>query len=436
MSRRLKVIFSTCLVAITALSLGGCASHKKISTQPKKIQVAKQAKKIKHEDILKYSNDTAKQVGGFGQNTTGGAKATKAHTYVVTNGKQLHNALTKNTNHQPRKIVIDGNIDVSIDKDGNHLNQVSYVHRVKGSQYNFDDYLRAFNPKAKMAARNNRENQKKARKQVAKMQRKQIEINVPSNTTIIGMPKNKIIGAEFNISQPNVIMRNLNIEAPKDQFPKWNMSGHKWQPEYSSIVLHNARNVWLDHNSFTDQPNIDHSQKHLGAIYKQHKDFINAYDGVKGLTVSNNSFSNHHKVAEIGSNKAKIQSQVTFAHNMFMDTASRMPSVTNGQVDILSNVYSGDTIKPYIFQRAWMLNQNSSVFAKDNDFIFHSKNSYNKHLASINASGNKHFTEVNTRVNGVKSHALTKQEMKKVKSQMNFNHQLKAMKHGFGANLK
>lgn len=437
MHHKLLKGISMASVVLSMFLFAGCQSQTKQSAHPRQLNYAQKNDALEQKRIIKLDGNVAKSVGGFGSNTTGGAKATAKHTYIVKNAKQLHTALRKNLGNQPRKIIVSGYINMAEDQYGNKLNQLSYIKRAKHSNYNSADYLHAFNPHANPVARKNRRSLELSRKRVAKIQLHHIRLNIPSNTTIIGTKDSKVAGTEFNVDHNNVILRNLHMEAPRDEFPKWSVSQHKWIPKYNAITIHEAKNIWIDHDSLTDEPVLKSVIKHFNKLYIQYGNLINVDKDSTNMTISNNTFAKHDNIIRIGKhNSRNFKSNVTIAHNNFLDTRSHMPFVSNANVDLLNNEYVNSNKKPYEFYDAWKLGENSHVYASGNIFNIH-KISQQAQKSIMISDPNQYFTNVGTKIDNANANPLDKQKARKyhLKQQNSFNHKINNIQNSFGANL-
>lgn len=205
------------------------------------------------------------------------------------------------------------------------------------------------------------------------------QIHVPSNTTLVGADRSAgFINANLVLKNiDNVIVRNLNMQNPWDEFPVWDPNdgpaGH-WNSEYDGITIDHGTHVWVDHVAFTDAPRTDAQngsengqevQHHDGALdLKKESDFI---------TVSNCVFDQHDKNNLIGHSDKYQQDaghlRVTFHDNLFRDIIQRAPRVRYGHVHLYNNYYAGTkshTVYPHMYSIG--LGVGSSVISEDNAF--------------------------------------------------------------------
>ena len=176
-------------------------------------------------------------------------------------------------------------------------------------------------------------------------------IELPSNTTLIGMGSTAtIVNAAIKISSvSNVIVRNLTIVNPCDIAPIWDPndgSAGNWNSEYDGITVEGSKNVWIDHNKFTDAPKTDDLfPVENGKLKQCHDGALDVKNGSDYVSVSYNVFDQHDKNNLIGSSDSKTTDDghltVTFHHNYFTNVTERAPRVRFGRVHVFSNYYEG-----------------------------------------------------------------------------------------------
>jgi len=177
-------------------------------------------------------------------------------------------------------------------------------------------------------------------------------LRIPSNTTLIGVtPDAGFINGSLavaNVSQ--VVIRNLAIRNPCDVGPRWDpKDGAKgnWNSSFDGILVSGAHHVWIDHNSFTDAPDIDDKQPVENGMLKQcHDGALDINQAADFVSVTYNRFGQHEKNMLIGSSDRATGDQshlrVTLKGNLFEHVAERAPRVRYGQVHVLNNYYVGD----------------------------------------------------------------------------------------------
>ena len=239
-------------------------------------------------------------------------------------------------------------------------------------------------------------------------QRKQAErvmIDVGSNTSIIGVGTDaRIINGGLRLgfvnqndpSDPknyradNIVIRNMTFADAFDMFPGWDPKdsfsititntngcqamfdeatdsgphrcptrrGGRWNTEYDSISVMNAEAVWIDHNTFTDEPRFDTQFPPVfNAPFNEATQKVAHHDGhvdvtllATKVTISHNHFLRHDKgnllggsdVANLVPGYGPGKIDVTFHGNYYQSMIQRMPRVRFGRVHVYNNVFDGD----------------------------------------------------------------------------------------------
>ena len=231
-------------------------------------------------------------------------------------------------------------------------------------------------------------------------------IDVGSNTSIIGVGTDaRIINGGLRIGfmnqfdandrdnyrAENVVVRNITFADAFDMFPGWDPKdsfsititdsstaarpcstkqrlraahrcptrrGGRWNTEYDSISVMNAEAVWIDHNTFTDEPRFDNQFPPVfAAPFNEPTQKTAHHDGhvdvtllATKVTISNNHFLRHDKgnllggsdVAELVPGYGPGVIDVTFHGNYYQNMVQRMPRVRFGRVHVYNNVFDGD----------------------------------------------------------------------------------------------
>lgn len=318
------------------------------------------------------SQDTAALVGGFGGDTTGGSQATANQRIQVTNRQELLAALGKSQNTTPKVIYVSGTIDMNTDATGHKITAAEYA---QGTGYQLATYLKTYDPKV-LGKKEPSGKQEAARLAAQKKQAAQIEVHIPSNTTIIGEKGAVIAGGSFIIEGENVIIRQLTFQAPYDEFPQWDpkdgTSGN-WNSQYDALSIKGAKKVWLDHNTFEDGPHLDQVKAtEFGREYQHHDGLTDITNGADQVTISNNRYQNHDKTILIGSSDKKTSDRgklhVTLVGNLFENTVQRTARVRYGQVQFVNNLYRNPDSTHYSFHYAWGLGKEAQIDAQGNVF--------------------------------------------------------------------
>src|SRR6185503_8564503 len=136
--------------------------------------------------------------------------------------------------------------------------------------------------------------------------------------------------------------------------------GGRWNTEYDSISVMNAEGVWIDHDSFSDEPRFDtlpEFQPLFAAPFNEVTQKTQHHDGhvdvtllATKVTISNNYFQRHDKGNLLGGNDiaglvpgyGPGQIDVTFHGNYYQNMIQRMPRVRFGRVHVYNNVFDMD----------------------------------------------------------------------------------------------
>ncbi|MBV6319748.1 polysaccharide lyase family 1 protein [Duganella violaceipulchra] len=206
-----------------------------------------------------------------------------------------------------------------------------------------------------------------------------LQIRLGSNTTLIGMGGDtKLVNANIVINgKQNVIVRNINIVNPCDIVPVWDPndgSAGNWNSEYDGVTILASKNVWIDHNVFTDAPKTDDQLPiENGKIKECHDGALDVKNGSDYVTVSNNRFELHEKNNLIGSSDSKTSDDghltVTFNNNHFLNVAERAPRVRFGKVHIYNNYFEGSRSHPiYPHQYSIGVAYKAKIISQNNAF--------------------------------------------------------------------
>jgi pectate lyase len=299
-----------------------------------------------------------------GTGTTGGSAADAAHTFVVHNRAELVAALAGDA--APRIVLVDGRFS---------MNDGATCADYADPEYTLDAFLAAYDPAVWGRAAKPTGPLEDARVRSAKRQGDQIKINVPSDTTVIGVNGARIEhGSMILANVHNVIVRNIEFTDAADCFPAWDPTDGatgNWNSLYDLVSLTGATNVWLDHNTFSDGNNHDAGQPlHFGRPYQVHDGASDIIRGSDLVTVSYNDYYDHDKTMLIGSTDTPGvdvgKLRVTVHHNRFANVVQRAPRVRFGQVDIYNNAFIA-TDESYGYSLG--VGVESSIYAENNHFL-------------------------------------------------------------------
>lgn len=205
------------------------------------------------------------------------------------------------------------------------------------------------------------------------------QLRIPANTTLIGTaPDAGFVNTAIVVrGVDNVIVRNLRIENPWDNFPVWDPNdgptGH-WNAEYDGLTIDNSRHVWIDHITFTDAPRSDDQNGLVDGHEVQHHDgALDIKNGSDFITVSWSVFESHDKNNLIGHSDKNTADAghltVTFHHNLFSDVIQRAPRVRYGKVHLYNNYHVGDRKHAvYPFQYSHGVGVEARMISENNVF--------------------------------------------------------------------
>jgi pectate lyase len=264
-------------------------------------------------------------------------------------------------------------------------------------------------------------------------QAERVMIDVGSNTSIIGVGtdariKNGGLRIGFmnqldandrdNYRSENVVVRNITFADAFDMFPGWDPKdsfsititntggcqatfdeatdsgphrcstrrGGRWNTEYDSISVMNAKDVWIDHNTFTDEPRFDDQFPPLfAAPFNEPTQKTAHHDGhvdvtllATKVTISNNHFQSHDKgnllggsdVANLVPGYGPGQIDVTFFGNYYQNMIQRMPRVRFGRVHAYNNVYDANRLTGFVYRLgdSWATGTAAKLVTENNLF--------------------------------------------------------------------
>ncbi|WP_166242661.1 pectate lyase family protein [Paenibacillus turpanensis] len=308
-----------------------------------------------------------------GRGTTGGSAASVVQT--VTTRKQLVDALTAGGS-TPKIIEVSGAIDFNVD---DHNRPLTFEDYIEGTPY--ISYEKYFEDLKNASTKEKAEGDRTA---AHKKQEARVQVNIPSNTTIVGKPGTNaaIIGGNLIIGKgsDNVIIRNIEFKDAYDYFPKFEANDGKngaWNAYYDNISIRGGTHVWIDHCTFSDGDRIDLENHTIENRRLQHHDgLVDIGGGSDFITLSYNHFYNHDKTMMIDGTKPKEDKhittpiRVTLHHNYFENFGQRAPRVNDGQVDIYNNFYkaSKSSSNGYNYKHSWGYDEGALMYAENNAF--------------------------------------------------------------------
>ncbi|MGK5632483.1 pectate lyase family protein [Streptomyces sp. URMC 123] len=308
-----------------------------------------------------------------GAGTKGGSAADPAHLFTVTTRAQLAAALRAGPAGAPRVIQVKGVIDANTDDAGRPLRCDDYA---AGTGYSTAAYLKAYDPATWGRSKRPSGAQEKARAAAQAEQAARVVLDVPSRTTIVGLPGTgaTIRGGSLQVrGADDVIIRNLTFADTRDCFPQWDPTDGEdgnWNSAYDAVSLRGATHVWADHNTFTDSPGLDRANpRHYGREYQVHDGALDITNASDLVTVSYNRFSDHDKTMLIGSSDKDTKLRVTLHHNVFEGVTQRAPLVRVGRTHLYNNLFLTAPRNGYTHQYSVNTRAGAQVVAEANHWV-------------------------------------------------------------------
>lgn len=293
----------------------------------------------------------ASQNGG----TDGGAGASPESTYVVSSRAELLTAFDNGGERTAPKIIyVDGTIHGNESPDGALLGPQDMA-----PGYDVQKYLSCFGDEGwSDQTYEYCGDQRRLRQTGSNVLKRQIELSIPSNTTIVG------IGEDAGFEQStlmlhlahDVVLRNLTVEAPVDDFSSWDpWDGDEgsWNARFDAVSSVTSTNIWLDHVTLTDGAHLDRDAPigPNGSPMNRHDGLFDIKDGTDFVTMTNSIVTNHDKSMLFGSGDDNADTdegalRVSLIGNYFDGTQQRAPRVRFGDVHVLNNYFVGTVNDP------------------------------------------------------------------------------------------
>jgi pectate lyase len=371
-----------------------------------------------------------------GEGTTGGAGAPASNIYLVRNWAQLKAALANRNSPtyasnpaaarlEPKIIQIAGTIYGTDIGNGRLADEAYYKSlNATAAKWDWNLYLQSLDT-AFMADLNARAAQgdpaaiatksrisalSSARSTLRNIQKEQIQAIIPSNTTIVGVGTDaKLIDGYFSINASrNIILRNLELEAPLDLTADWN--GKEWNARYKAISVVTGKQLWIDHNTLSDGSHFDSAEvvtiNGVTSKVQRHDGLIDMEDSTDYVTISYNIFKNHDKTNMVGGSgdqngaKEREFNRLTFSNNIWENTTQRAPRARFGRIHVYNNYYKGDTAaQDYKLSYYIGMGAESKILSEANAFEISGPNAdASKVVANLNGY---QFKDVGSWINGV-----------------------------------
>ncbi|MFE7272731.1 polysaccharide lyase family 1 protein [Streptomyces sp. NPDC057623] len=284
---------------------------------------------------------------GWGAGTTGGAGGP---TWTVRTRAELKEALANDGDPTAPKVIrVVGDIDGHEADDGSLLGEQDYA-----PGYDLAKYMSCFGEDGSTWSDTRHDyckRQRQLRQTGSNQEKAQIQLTVPSNTTLVGADDDaRLRGVFLTVNTgTNIVVRNLHLEAPVDHFTSWSPDDGtrgSWNARFDALTVITGKNIWIDHCTFTDGRFPDRAAPpgFHGERVGRHDGLLDIEDGSDFITVSDSRFTDHDKALLIGSgdgrgDRDRGHLKVTFLRNLFTDIVQRGPRVRFGQVHVVNNVY-------------------------------------------------------------------------------------------------
>jgi pectate lyase len=371
-----------------------------------------------------------------GEGTTGGAGAPASNIYLVRNWAQLKAALANHNSPtyasspaaarlEPKIIQVAGTIYGTDIGNGRLADEAYYKSlNATAAKWDWNLYLQSLDT-AFMADLNARAAQgdpaaiatksrisalSSAKGTLRNIQKEQIQAIIPSNTTIVGVGLDaKLIDGYFSINASrNIIIRNLELEAPRDLTADWN--GKEWNARYKAISVVTGKQLWIDHNTLSDGSHFDSAEvvtiNGVTSKVQRHDGLIDMEDSTDYVTISYNIFKNHDKTNMVGGSgdqngaKEREFNRLTFSNNVWENTTQRAPRARFGRIHVYNNYYKGDTAaQDYKLSYYIGMGAESKILSEANAFEISGPNADASKVVS-NLNGYQ-FKDVGSWINGV-----------------------------------
>ena len=291
-----------------------------------------------------------------GNGTNGGAAAPAENRYDVSTLAELKAALANHGDPTAAKIVyVTGTIDGNESSDGRILGEQDYA-----PGYDINKYMSCFGPEGKTWSDQTFDyckKQRQLRQTGSNNMKRQIEVSVPSNTTLVGAGDDAgFVGANIVIlNATNVVLRNFSVEAPVDFFTTWSPEDGEgaWNARFDAVSSVTSTHLWIDHVQLTDGrfPDSEAPMGFRGKPANRHDGLLDLKDGTDFVTISNSRLSNHDKTMLLGSGDEHVDKdggklRVSYIGNYFENIQQRGPRVRFGEVHVVNNYFVGSTDHP------------------------------------------------------------------------------------------
>lgn len=376
-----------------------------------------------------------------GAGTTGGLYAPASNIYVVHNRAELNNALLNvnsptyatsptTAKSEPKIIYVVGSIWGTDLGNGTFADEAYYKStNATAANWDWNLYIQSLdtaymsNLAALVAAgdpdaiaTNNRiKALSSARTTLSNIQKAQIQFIIPSNTSILGIGTDaKIIDGYFSINATsNIIIRNIEFQAPLDLTTSYDTSKLEWNARFKAISVVTGKQLWFDHCTLTDGAHLDTEILTINGVtlpVMRHDGLLDIEDSSDYITISYSLFKNHDKTNMVGGSgdgngyKERDYNRITFSNNIWDSSVQRAPRARFGQFHVYNNYYTGntdDSVYPTLYYIG--MGAESRILSEANAFYMSgSKSKLSRVISNLNGY---QFKDVGSWYNGVAASA-------------------------------
>ncbi|MBW0254722.1 polysaccharide lyase family 1 protein [Cellulomonas sp. PS-H5] len=326
--------------------------------------------------------------GSAGSGTTGGSAAAPGDVHVVRTWDELRAALGGASAHlrdEPTIVLVEGEMRAfGFDDPASGLPTCDdFAAQVQVEDddprpFSMAEYVAAYDPEV-WGWTDPTGPLEEARARAAAVQTAQVRQRVGPHVTVLGLGDDaRLVGAHLLLQGVrDVIIRNLHVSDAYDCFPEWDpgdTSVGNWNSLYDNISVHTSENVWVDHVTLDDG---DHPPASLptvhGRPFEVHDGLLDITHESDLVTVSYSVFRDHDKTNLVGSGDGRQaldggRLRVSWHHNLWDDAGQRLPRVRFGDVDVYNNYVRVGAGGAALFDYAWGVGVESSIWAERNAF--------------------------------------------------------------------
>lgn len=356
-------------------------------------------------NVIKASDLPDGWAGINGDSSFGGYGASSSNIYTVSDYSSFISALKcggKSYSNTKKIIYVSNEIDLNGGKT-----PYDYIKDAgKGGTYSsYEDWQSKF---LETCIKNKASTLASDQSAFHNQQKKQSNIMIPSNTTIIGIADNAGFknGTLYLKGVSNIVLRNLKVWDSLDYFPPWYQnSENNFNADMDCITVEGSTYVWIDHCTLGDTAHVyDTVSTPAGELSWVNYDALcDITKGSNYVTVSNCQFLNDDKVGLVGSTDDGTKFgdtdklKVTFHHNYYNNVGQRLPRVRFGQVHVYNNNYDNVSSCCVVVGKSAQIYVENNYFSANAGRAFDVKDT----KAGVTSVGNKFVTTKDTTATGI-----------------------------------